>query len=55
MLYKKILKNKPIVCRLNLAEAEFCKVSLNAYVTTKISFANYLGILSKKIDPENKH
>jgi UDPglucose 6-dehydrogenase len=28
-----------------------CKVSLNAYITTKISFANYLGLLCEKIDP----
>ena len=49
-LYSKTIKKKSPVCRLNLAEAELCKVSLNAYVTTKISFANYLGILSKKID-----
>ena len=26
------------------------KVSLNAYITTKISFANYLGLLCKKVD-----
>ena len=50
-LYKKIIKNNAPVSKLNLAEAELCKVSLNAYITTKISFANYLGLLSKKVDP----
>lgn len=37
---------------LTLAEAELAKVSLNAYITTKISFANYLGVLAEKLDPE---
>jgi len=50
-LYKSILKSKPPIKQLTLAEAELCKVSLNAYVTTKISFANYLGLLANKIDP----
>lgn len=36
---------------LSLAEAELAKVALNAYITTKISFANYLGVLAEKIDP----
>ena len=52
LLYKTILSNDPDICKLNLAEAELCKVSLNAYITTKISFANYLGMLSKKIDKD---
>lgn len=50
-LYKTILNNKPPVKELSLAEAELCKVSLNAYITTKISFANYLGLLANKLDP----
>jgi UDPglucose 6-dehydrogenase len=37
---------------LTLAEGELAKVALNAYITTKISFANYLGLLSEKIDPD---
>lgn len=49
-LYKSIIKNDAQICKLNLAEAEMAKVSLNAYITTKISFANYLGLLCKKVD-----
>jgi UDPglucose 6-dehydrogenase len=49
-LYKTIIKNNAQTCKLNLAEAEMAKVSLNAYITTKISFANYLGLLCKKVD-----
>jgi UDP-glucose 6-dehydrogenase len=35
---------------MSLLEAEIAKVTLNAYITTKISFANYLGLLCEKID-----
>jgi len=52
ILYKTILQNDPNIAKLNLAEAELCKVSLNAYITTKISFANYLGLLAAKVDPD---
>ena len=43
------IKNNPQICKLNLA-AELSKVAYNAYITTKISFANYLGILAEKVD-----
>ena len=49
-IYLKIVKNIPQVRKLNLAEAELSKVALNAYITTKISFANYLGMLSERVD-----
>ena len=50
-LYSTIVKNQAPTHQLSLAEAEMCKVALNAYITTKISFANYLGLLCKKVDP----
>jgi UDPglucose 6-dehydrogenase len=49
-IYLRIIKNIPQVRKLNLAEAELSKVALNAYITTKISFANYLGMLAEKVD-----
>lgn len=49
-IYLRTIKNIPQVRKLNLAEAELSKVALNAYITTKISFANYLGILAEKVD-----
>jgi UDPglucose 6-dehydrogenase len=48
-LYKCILKNNPMIMELNLLEAEIAKVSLNAYITTKISFANYIKVLSNRV------
>lgn len=49
-IYLKIIKTIPHIRKLNLAEAELSKVALNAYITTKISFANYLGMLAEKVD-----
>jgi UDPglucose 6-dehydrogenase len=50
-LYSSIIKNDSNIVQLSISEAEICKVALNAYITTKISFANYLGILCEKLDP----
>jgi UDPglucose 6-dehydrogenase len=50
-LYTSIIKNDAKIINLSISEAEVCKVALNAYITTKISFANYLGVLCEKLDP----
>jgi UDPglucose 6-dehydrogenase len=50
-LYFDIICNSAKCFRMGLLEAEIAKVSLNAFITTKISFANYLGLLCEKIDP----
>ncbi len=42
-LYEKIPKNNPPICNLSLEEAEVSKVTLNAYLVSKISFANFLS------------
>jgi len=42
-VYAKIIKNNAPVVRMSLIEAEITKISLNAYVTMKISFANFIG------------
>ena len=48
MLYKKILKNKPTVCRLNLAEAELCKVFLECLCDNKNIFCKLFRYFIKK-------
>jgi len=35
--------NSPTFCRMTRTEAEICKISLNCFLTTKISFANMIG------------
>jgi UDPglucose 6-dehydrogenase len=49
-IYSKILKNNPPIVRMSLIEAEITKVSLNAYITMKISFANFIGNISEKFN-----
>lgn len=41
--YRKFLLNKPKVFRMSIVNAEIAKISLNSFVTTKISFANTLA------------
>jgi UDPglucose 6-dehydrogenase len=49
-LYKKIIKNNAPIVRMSLIESEITKVSLNAYITMKISFANFIGNVSEKFN-----
>jgi UDPglucose 6-dehydrogenase len=46
-IWNSFVKNSAPVHRLSLTEAEIAKVALNAYLVSKISFANFLGLLCK--------
>ena len=48
-LYKQLFLNNPPVIHMNYTNAEICKISLNAYVTTKISFANTLAEICERV------
>lgn len=48
-----ITENNPHIKRMSLASAEIAKVSLNAYLTMKISFANNLANISEKVPGAN--
>ncbi len=48
-LYRQICENQPSVARMSIVSAEITKLSLNAYVTMKISFANTLANVCEKI------
>jgi UDPglucose 6-dehydrogenase len=47
--YKKIMENNPPCKRMSIENAELAKISLNSYVTMKITFANILAELCEKI------
>ncbi len=49
-IYKKVCKNKPKFCDMSLTSAEITKISLNSYITMKISFANMIGNIADKFD-----
>jgi UDPglucose 6-dehydrogenase len=42
-IYKRSCENEPVVRRMNFVNAELTKISVNTYVTTKISYANMLA------------
>jgi UDPglucose 6-dehydrogenase len=42
-LYKTVCANQPVVARMNFINAELAKLSLNIFVTAKISYANMLA------------
>ena len=50
---KNVHKNDPPVRHISIEEAEIAKVSFNAYVINKITFANYLGKLCEKMENVN--
>lgn len=54
-VYSKFIKNDAPHVRMNLIESEISKVSLNAYITMKISFANFIGNIAEKFEcnPDN--
>jgi UDPglucose 6-dehydrogenase len=44
-IYKRSTDSNPEIQRLNLINAELCKISVNTFVTTKISYANMIADL----------
>ncbi len=48
-IYKDVCANNPPVVRMTIQNAELAKISLNAYVTMKISFANTLAEMAEKL------
>ncbi len=48
-IYNTVCDNKPYTARMSIISAEIAKISLNAYVTMKISFANTLANICEAI------
>jgi UDPglucose 6-dehydrogenase len=48
-LYKTVCANHPAVTRMNFINAELAKLSLNIFVTTKISYANMLAEVCEQL------
>jgi UDPglucose 6-dehydrogenase len=48
-IYGNVCKSKPVVARMNFVNAELTKLSVNTYVTTKISYANMLAEICEKL------
>lgn len=52
-IYKVACENKPYIARISIISAEIAKISLNAYITMKISFANTLANICETIPNAN--
>lgn len=51
--YQEVCENAPRAARMNFVNAELTKLSVNTYVTTKISFANMLARICEKFPEAN--
>jgi UDPglucose 6-dehydrogenase len=52
-VYQEVCANAPRAARMNLVNAELTKLSVNTYVTTKISFANMLARICERLPDAN--
>jgi len=48
-LYLECCESNPRICKMSLINAEITKISLNCYVTMKISYANQLASICEKV------
>src|SRR5205814_261906 len=54
-LYQKYARNKPRIARMSIISAELTKISLNSYITMKISFTNQLRMIAEQFPKANIH
>lgn len=52
-IYERLCDNDPPVSRMNLVNAELTKLSVNTFVTTKITFANFIARLCEQLPGAN--
>jgi UDPglucose 6-dehydrogenase len=52
-IYGTVCENRPYIARMSLESAEVTKISLNSYITMKISFANTLAMVCQEIPGAN--
>lgn len=48
-IYQSVVETRPAVHRMSFANAELCKLAINTYVTTKISYANMIAELCDRL------
>ena len=54
-LYKTYNRNRPHISRMSLVSAELTKISLNSYITMKISFTNQLRMIAERFPKADIH
>ncbi len=53
-LLTSVSKNSPKICRMSLTSAELAKISINTFVTSKISYANMIAEIADSLESVNK-
>lgn len=53
-LYKRMCNNEPLFFNMDSLSAEITKISLNCFLTTKITFANMIGDIANKVGADYK-
>jgi UDPglucose 6-dehydrogenase len=54
-LYRRYNTNRPTIARMSITSAELTKISVNSYITMKISFTNQLRMISEQYEDTNIH
>ncbi len=54
-LYKKYNRNQPRIARMSIISAELTKISVNSYITLKISFTNQLRLIAEQFPKADIH
>src|SRR5438132_2490943 len=54
-LYRKYVRNKCRIARMSIISAELTKISVNSYITMKISFTNQLRMIADQFPKANIH
>ena len=54
-LYRKYNTNRPNIARMSVTSAELAKISLNSYITMKISFTNQLRMMAEQYADADIH
>src|SRR5436189_1219772 len=54
-LYKKYNRNSPRIARMSIISAELTKISVNSYITMKISFTNQLRLIAERFPKADIH
>jgi len=54
-LYQKYNTNHPRIARMSITSAELTKISINSYITTKISFTNQLRLVAEQYSDTDIH
>jgi UDPglucose 6-dehydrogenase len=54
-MYRAYCRNQPRIARMSTISAELTKISVNSYITTKISFTNQLRMIAERLPGADIH